>query len=672
MKKLFVAIGVAAVSVFLPFSITGQEKFVTLDRVGVNGDTIKVSLSGPAKYHAFKISNPPRVVVEFTNTEFNAKNREISVNGAIVKRVRSTQFKNDPVKIARVVVDLNKAADYELVGAGKLVTLSLKAAAASRDLKTIETNARLLKSRGPSVYEKKPAPEPVVKTVSITPAPAPITPAPALTPAPVPVPDKAAAEKPAPKVAVTLPVEERTPAPAPVVQPAKPAAPVATVTPAVPAVPAKPKSVTAAKKAPATPKPAVQSSGKITLPTKPITIEAQDMDIRDVLRIFSSKSGINIIYGPDVTGTVTLLLENVPFDKAFETILSLKGLVSQEMGANILRVSTPEKIAAERANAVTFTKVFPLNYAKADEVKVNLDSIRNAEGRRGNISVDARTNSLIITDTPEGLTSLERIITDLDRKPEQVIIEAKIVEVVLNNNLDLGIDWQYSQNVVNDPGQQITIGDPASGVNTSGNLVSPLPVNKGGTGVALGALPQNGQIAGISFGVITNQMRLSGMLTALATKGLSKLLSTPKVTTINNKEARILVGQRIPYTTTTVSNSGSTQSTNFMDVGIKLTVTPTINIDQKITLQVHPEVSLFVRNEPAGPVIGTREAMTTVIVSSGETVVIGGLITEDDKKLGTQVPLLGDLPVIGHLFKRQTNTKERTELLVFLTPQIVN
>ncbi len=133
-----------------------------------------------------------------------------------------------------------------------------------------------------------------------------------------------------------------------------------------------------------------------------------------------------------------------------------------------------------------------------------------------------------------------------------------------------------------------------------------------------------------------------------------------------------MVGQKIPYTTTTVSVSGTTQQTNFLDVGIKLTVTPTINSDQKITLNVHPEVSLYVRSDPAGPVIGTREAITTVIVNNGETVVIGGLITDEDRKSATMVPLLGDLPIIGHLFRQDIKSKDRTELLVFITPQIIN
>ncbi|MGD0511567.1 MAG: hypothetical protein ABSA33_07070, partial [Candidatus Micrarchaeaceae archaeon] len=296
-------------------------------------------------------------------------------------------------------------------------------------------------------------------------------------------------------------------------------------------------------------------------------------------------------------------------------------------------------------------------------------------------SFDLRTNSLIVTDTPEGFLSLGAVISELDKKPQQVIIEAKIVEVDLNKSSDIGIQWQAASTVKNDSNVQIyNGGSQAQSVSTAlgpnavqnANVVSPLNTSAGGTGVSFPATAVSGEIASIAFGLVTNQGQLTGLLSALAQKGLSKLLSSPKVTTINNQEAKIMVGQKIPYTTTTVSVSGSTQQTNFLDVGIKLTVTPTINSDQRITLNVHPEVSLYVRADPAGPVIGAREAMTTVIVNNGDTVVIGGLITDQDIKSATQVPLLGDLPVIGQLFRENSTSKARTELLVFITPQILN
>ncbi|MFC1501616.1 type IV pilus secretin PilQ [Elusimicrobiota bacterium] len=410
-------------------------------------------------------------------------------------------------------------------------------------------------------------------------------------------------------------------------------------------------------------------------PATPITFDFEEADIRDVLRILSIKSGINIIYGSDVTGNITMRLENVPFDKAFKTILGQLNLVSKKESDNILRVVTPQQITAERSQSVTVTKIFPLNYADSTDMKASLDTIRTAEGRRGSISIDDRTNSLIVTDTPEGLESIEAFITKLDTEPQQVIIQAKIVEINKNSSFDIGIEWQYA----GDSGMgtigrsQAVVGDIQGGPDATigATEVTPIGTISGGAGVTLPATPVSGQMGQIQFGVISDGNRLTGILSSLAQKGKSKLLSSPKVTTVNHKEAKILVGQKIPYTTTTVSVSGSTQATEFLDVGIKLTVTPSISDNQKIMLDVHPEVSLFIRADPAGPVIGTREAETTVLVNDGETVVIGGLITDDDRKLGTKVPLLGDIPVIGILFKRKYDTKETTELLVFITPTIM-
>lgn len=806
----------------VPLQAAAPEGYKTLDSLVADDGAVVMTLSGNVKYHAFKISNPARIVVELSNTEFNAKNKEIDVSGTIVKRVRGAQFKNEPSKVTRVVIDLSAPCDYQLNGQGKNVTLTLRPKAkkepsASEVVTAPAVVKKATKPAGDSkAVEKKTIPvagatvadEPKVEKAvdlgddlavskDIEPAtPAvdsktgktaePATPVTADKSAPVqdikPVADKKTAVSVNPAVAVTpvetvkesmpvkpvTPVKQsvkkkksstkkqsaKTPAAKKTVPAVDPASTASTdtkpaVTPAVaseikPAVPAtddvpvvvaaplsadeekkikeedakksvaseaqpasvapvaapseikevKPESKPAndTKKAvkPVAPKPRgekqvekneVAPLVKGALSKKPISLDFEDADIRDVLRVLSLKSGVNIIYGTDVTGPVTLRLDNVPFDKAFETILSLRGLVAQEQGGNIIRVTTPTKIAEERAQAVTFTKVYPLNYAKAEEVKSNLDSIRTAEGRRGNISNDARTNSLIITDTPEGLVSLERIINELDKRPAQVLIEAKIVEVSLTNEYDLGIQWQYASTLVNNANSKVYVGATQAqtsasqlGSNAAANatVVSPLSTSQGGTGVSFPASAVNGQVASIAFGIVSNDALITGVLSALAQKGLSKILSNPKVTTINNKEAKILVGQRIPYTTTTVSTTGSTQSTNFLDVGVKLTVTPTINIDQKITLAVHPEVSLFVRADAAGPVIGTREAQTTVLVGNGETVVIGGLITEEDRKNGTQVPLLGDLPIIGHLFRRDYSSKQRSELLVFLTPHIVN
>lgn len=625
--------------------MTAADPWTVLSGVALSGNVVTITLSGAAKHHAFTLEKPERIVIEFSNTICEARQKEVAGDGTVVKALRCSQFKNSPTKISRVVIDLVKKAEYEIAAGAAGVKVTLK------------------------------TPAPVVEPQSTAPADAAAEPAAA---APAPVTEAPANADTSYTLATAAAQDVST---VPTVAAADPSA-TASLTAAEPA-PAAP-SVPVVQPQKAAPKAAVEQTVKqpqrTILPKKKITFDFEEADIRDVFRILAMKSGINIIYGADVSGLLTLRLDNVAFDKAFETILAIKGLVMQDQGPGIIRVVTTQKLTEERSQAVTFTKVFPLNYAKAEEIKINLDAIRSAEGRRGSITVDARTNSLIVTDTPEGFISLGSIISELDKRPTQVIIEAKIVEVVLNKSMDLGIQWQYANTLKNDADGQVYIGGTRAETSDSAlggsavagaTVVSPLSTSEGGTGVTFPASAVSGQISSISFGVVSNETRLTGLLTALAQKGLSKLLSSPKVTTINNKEAKIMVGQKIPYTTTTVSNTGSTQETEFLDVGIKLTVTPTINSDQKITLNVHPEVSLFVRADPAGPVIGTREAYTTVIVNNGETVVIGGLITDEDRKAATQVPLLGDIPIIGHLFRQDYKSKDRTELLVFITPQII-
>ena len=583
-------------------------------------DTVSINLSGIPKYKIFELTKPERLAIDLSNTEYSLKDKISVAAGPYILKVRAAQFKKRPALIARIVIEL-KTTDVEY------------------EVNEISGNALEIKFYPPAAAESA-AKGPQAALSPITPKPA---------------------------VEKTAEVTEvKTPE-------------LAAAAPVVP----KPQNENDPELVSA------QIHRGLTLPNQPVSFDFESADIRDVFRVLSIKSGINIVSGEDVQGTISVSLNNVPFDKAFYTILSLKNLVAEETGPNIIRVETPQQIALEREKDVTFTKVFPLNYAKAAEIKVDLDNIRQAEGRKGGVSVDKRTNSLIVTDTIEGLQSVERIITELDKRPEQVIIEAKIVEIDLNKSLDLGVQWQYAgtagdQNVTIGASQNHVVGDNdiVAGPNAKigANTVTPTGVINnapgGGlantTGVSFPAAAVNGQLSTIAFGVLSNGNKLNIILSALQQKGMSKILSSPKVTTINGKEAKILIGQKIPYSTTTVSLGQVTQQTNFLDVGIKLTVTPTINnVNQKITLDVHPEVSLYVRQDPAGPVIGTREAETTVLVNNGETVVIGGLITDSDQKAYTQVPLLGDIPIIGAFFKHNLTSKDRTELLVFITPQIV-
>ncbi len=419
--------------------------------------------------------------------------------------------------------------------------------------------------------------------------------------------------------------------------------------------------------------------GGVSVPKTPISMDFQDADIRDVLHLLAVKSGLNVIYGVDVTGPISVHLDRVPFDQAFQTVLTLKGLVALPMGSRIIRVISSVGLTTEQSQAATFTRVFRLNYADAEAVKKPVDAIRAAATRKGVSTVDSKTNSIIITDTQEGLKEVEDLIPVLDKKPAQVDIEAKIVEVSLDNRTSFGVSWAFARSASGGNSYGATTaatGGSAAGTNAAvgGTVLSPNPPATGGTGVSLftddaaNALTR----AGFSFLHGESAYLLAAQLTALSASNRLKVLSTPHIVTTNNEEAKINVADKIPYQTATLSNGTSQTSVSFVEAGVKLTVKPTVNADRRITLKVRPEVSNAGAATFAGapPVINTRNAETTVVLRDGETIAIGGLITENTQKLTTGIPLLMNIPILGYLFKTTTDSKRRVELIVFLTPKI--
>lgn len=417
-----------------------------------------------------------------------------------------------------------------------------------------------------------------------------------------------------------------------------------------------------------------RSTSGILLPKTPITMNFFEADIRDVFRLLALKSSMNIIYGSDVTGTITLNLDRVAFDQAFQTVLTLKNLVALPMGERVIRVVTSSTLTEEQSKAAIFTKVFRLNYANATEVKSPLDAVRSAAGRRGISTVDSKSNALVITDTPEGLQQAEDLIRELDKKPQQVDIEAKIVEVQLNDRSDMGISWSYAaQNKEGDTFIGATDDADGPGAGTGGaatggvELVGP---SSGGTGVSLPGLNDIGNNIAFTFLTAQGSYLLSAKLEALAREQRVKVLSSPHIMTLNNEEARINVIDQIPYKTTNTTSGGSVQENySFVDAGIKLTVKPTINSDRRITLKVKPEAS-SADTSTSPPTIATRNAETTITLKDGETMAIGGLIQETDIKFKEGIPFLMDIPLFGYFFRRSGTRKVRTELIVFITPRI--
>jgi len=407
-----------------------------------------------------------------------------------------------------------------------------------------------------------------------------------------------------------------------------------------------------------------------SLPNEIVTLDFEGADIRDVIRLMAETSNINIIFGPEVAGTISIHLKKVPFDEAFKTILNLKGLVASQLGSSILRVTTPDLLLKARAKAVVFTKTIPINYLNATEMRTHVVAVMAASGRKGTITVVNETNSLVITDSQEGIEQSERLILQLDLKPKQVMVEARIVEINLNNGLDIGVAWEFfNQNVSGNKVDFVGLNNSPRSL-PDGVDFGPNPVSVGGTGVAF----PGPAAAGITFGFIKSpKSAFTATIAALVTQSKAKILSSPKVVTINGKTATIEAVQDIPFRTSTVSGTGVV-SNSFVNVsaGIILTVKPTINAEDTITLDISPESSFPTQESTeAGPIIRTRKAKTTVIIKDGETLVIGGLIDDQDTFGVNKVPLLGDIPIIGAFFRNQTKRKIRNELIVFVTPTII-
>jgi type IV pilus assembly protein PilQ len=424
------------------------------------------------------------------------------------------------------------------------------------------------------------------------------------------------------------------------------------------------------------------------LPSYKIDLEYTDADIRDVITHLLGKAQMNVIFSDDVSGSVSISLKNVPFNEAFKTLLSMKGLIAQKISQNIVRISTKDSLLNDQKNAYLQTKVFFLNYVKASEIKSQIESIAQAEGRTtAKCNVDDTNNALIVTDTPIGLEMVSDLISKLDKMPKQVLIEAKLVEVSLDSALHQGIQWSISgnsngnyigaQDAASAIGPQTKWGGPKSITPGYGGSYTGTPPNllpsQGGAGVEL---PANVIYGAFRFGRITPNFMFDAVISAAAKKGKANVLSNPKIATLNNKEASINITNQIPYFTTEITNTsgGSVSSTKvtYVTTGIILKVLPTITSDGKIIMKINPTVSQPSQTGPfQPPSIDQRTADTTVVVSDGETIVIGGLIHDSESEYEYKVPFLGDLPILGYLFKKKGKERNRMELLIFVTPKIV-
>ena len=409
--------------------------------------------------------------------------------------------------------------------------------------------------------------------------------------------------------------------------------------------------------------------GLVRTSTGSFSLDVEGADLRTVLRAIAEFSGRNIVLGNNVRGTVRIQLKNVAWQDALKAVLRANGLDYVEDGS-VIRVDDASKLNAEKveretANARTLelvpleTRIVKLNYANASELTTPLSATLS---KRGSIQVEKRTNSLIITDLPSNLDGVSQMAVQLDSQTPQIEITAKLVDVDASALNSIGIVWnhgfQESEFVTDDNILPINL---KAAKHPSGDAVL-------GSGVDAGIAGPAGRV---TLGVFKNFGDLEAQLQALASNNKANIISNPRITTVDNREAKIVVGQKIPLIVQDVAGNPVSQLTT---IGIQLKVTPHLTSEKKIIMDLHPEVSDLASGSTVqgGLIINTSEADTRVMVDDGQTAVIGGLIRTNESTVHVGVPFLKDIPILGLLFSSRTTAKSNRELIIFVTPKLVS
>ena len=413
--------------------------------------------------------------------------------------------------------------------------------------------------------------------------------------------------------------------------------------------------------------PAPETSGKThdtsrSYKGRKVTLEFADAEVRKIFQLLSEVSNKNFVLGDDVSGSISLKLVNVPWDQALDIILDTKGLDKREDGNIVLikgkgkfKSQAEEELEVKKTqlkNEVLYTEYFPINYSKSGIMKLQAEGLITAN--TGKVSEDERTNTLIVTAIRADIDKIKTYLAKMDVPERQVMIEARIVEATSNFSMNLGVSWGTHYRDGSASFLAINQMD-----NSFGGITTPA-VTSGQSGVP-------GTNMGISFGRIASNIQLDMRLSAAASLGQVKIVSTPKIATLNNKTAKITQGQSIPYQNTTSTTGAVTQ---FVQAALSLEVKPHINANGTIGMEIKATNNSAGTGSP--PPINTKEATTEMLLKDGETTVIGGIYVNNDTTQDDGVPFLMDIPFLGKLFKSTSTTTVKTELLIFITPRILN
>jgi len=429
---------------------------------------------------------------------------------------------------------------------------------------------------------------------------------------------------------------------------------------------------------------------KRTFTGRRIDLDLKDADVHNVLRLLADVGQVNIVTADNVQGTITIRMRNVPWDQALDVVLQAKGLgVVQK--ANMLRVAPLADLEKERELQIARrqqevklapleTRLIPVSYAQANEIQ---DRARALLSERGSIAVDDRTNVMIVRDLAGNLNQIEELTRSLDTQTPQVLVEARIVEATSRYIRDVGIQWggdtTFSAATGNPTGlafpSSVGLAGGASDGNTPTAGLSPFTRTVANPNFAVN-LPAavgtgSGGALGLTFGSIDNTINLAVRLSAAESSGMLRILSSPRILTLDNKEARISQGTLIPFSQ--VSAQGV--QTTFQEAKLQLQVKPHVTADGSVSMHVkinRDEPDFNQTSARGDPTILKREAETDLLVMDGHTAVIGGIFTRNTGRNLDQVPFFGDIPLLGLLFQRRRASDTRGELVIFLTPRIVN
>jgi type IV pilus assembly protein PilQ len=417
---------------------------------------------------------------------------------------------------------------------------------------------------------------------------------------------------------------------------------------------------------------------------EPISVNLKDVDLKDFFRLIHEISGLNVVLDPNVKGTLTIVLDDVPWDQALDIVLKNNDLARQ-LDGNVLRIANIDTLRheaeahrAEReaealaVDKVTFTRF--MSYAHAKDLVM---TVKKFVTQRGDVIADERTNAIIVTDVPAVVPNIDRLLTQLDRKTQQVEIEARVVAATRSFARDIGtqLGFAFGNNASS------VEGSPAVGTSPTSTfgfvpkypiIGTSAPSSTTGAQIPLFSnLGATSPTSGIDFLTKSANVRLDALLTMAESRGLVKILSRPRVVTQNNIQALVKQGVRVPIVT--LAQLGGPPTVTYVDAFLRLTVIPQITSEGTIFLNVDVENTTpdFAESVNGNPTLITQQATTQVLVTDGGTVVIGGVIQTNNSVTVNQVPILGSIPWLGNLFKHTTVSTGNQELIFFITPRII-